>query len=170
MPKTIYNVTAADKELSNLTFKNLQREVIKRGMPFEDISKSDYNLLASWFTKNFSVPQSTDLLRLYDIWLTDLLNSKGVDKIMTHPQLGYSYLEVTEEEVEAKSKPKSKVKSKVKTDQGIMGGTKKAMTYELATSGKTKQETIDAVLDVYPEASLKSLGIWYNKALKEQSK
>lgn len=164
----IISVSAADRELKNLTFKNLQREVIKRGMPFDKISECDYNMLASWFISNYNCPQVPDLLVQYDKWLEGVLKERGAPEQMYHPSLGYSFLEVTTDELQQQEAKEKKIKkSRVKTEQGIMGGTKKALTYQLAIEGKTKQETIDAVLEQWPDASPKSIGIWFNKALKE---
>ena len=163
MKKTL-NYSTAEKILTNLTFKNLQREVIKRGMRFEEISKCDYNLLASWFINNYYNPIDDNLLKSYDIWLTEILNKRNVHPSLVHPLLGYGYLEVKEDEIKEESQVKT-VKVK-KTSQGIIGGTKKAMTYELASNGVSKKETIEKVIEKYPEASIKSIGIWYNKALK----
>ncbi len=157
----------AEKTLSSLTFKNLQREVIKRGMPFENIAESDYNQLASFLINNFDEPKDETLLSTYDRWLEALLIERGADKTMIHPSLGYGYLEVTQEEIEEKEKPKVKKKPKVKNSMGVTKGTKKALTYKLAVEGVDKKETIEKVLEQFPDASLKSIGIWFNKALKE---
>ena len=40
------------------------------------------------------------------------------------------------------------------------------MTFELQQQGKTKVEVIEIIKEEYPDASEKSIGIWFNKSRK----
>lgn len=167
MAKNSQFMTPADRELKNMTYKTLQKEAIIRGYPFEKISKADHGILSSFFIREFKSDKDPSLLNKYDSWLEDVLKEKGLDKAFRHPQLRYSLVsEEKEEKPIIKEVKKPKVKRE-KTSDGIYKGTKKALTFELAKKGLSKQEVIQKVLETFPDASPKSMGIWYNKALKE---
>lgn len=167
MAKNSQFMTPADRELKNMTYKALQKEVIIRGYPFEDVSKADHGILSSFFIREFKSEKDPSLLLKYDEWLENLLKAKGLEKPFRHPQLRYSMVsEEKEEKPVIKEVKKPKVKRE-KTKDGIYKGTKKALTFKLAKEGLSKQEVIEKVLETFPDASPKSMGIWYNKALKE---
>lgn len=166
MAKNSQFMTPADRELKNMTYKTLQKEVIIRGYPFEKVSESDHCILSSFFIREYKSEKNPSLLKSYDIWLEDILKSKGKQESFIHPQLRYS---LVSEEKEEKPIIKQVIKPKIKrekTEEGIYKGTKKALTFQLTKQGLTKQEVIDKVLETFPDASPKSMGIWYNKALK----
>tara|TARA_R110002020_G_scaffold131482_3_gene293961 strand:+ start:4713 stop:5216 length:504 start_codon:yes stop_codon:yes gene_type:complete len=167
MAKNSQFMTPADRELKNMTYKTLQKEVIIRGYPFEKVSQSDHGMLSSFFIREFKSDKNPSLLKNYDIWLEDLLKSRGKEQSFIHPQLRYSMVSEEKEEkpiIQEIKKPKVK---REKTAEGIYKGTKKALTFKLAKEGLTKQDVIKKVLETFPDASPKSMGIWYNKALKE---
>lgn len=159
---------AADRALTDMTYKTLQKECIIRGIEFEKVSASDHGLLASFFVKNFTEPKDDLLLNAYDTYIEKRLKSNGADSAFFHPQLRYAFLS-EEKEITPTIKPETVKGPKVKkerTEQGIYKGTKKALTYQLAEEGKTKAEAMELILETFPEASPKSIGIWFNKALK----
>ena len=158
----------AEAKLRMMNYKTLQKEVIIRGYPFEKLSQGDLGLLASFYIRKFREETNYGLLAEYDTYLEGLFKDKNLEASMSHPQLRYSFVSAEKENVvkvtEKPNKPKDK---KEKTPDGIYKGTKKALTFKLAKEGLTKAETIEKVLETFPDASSKSMGIWYNKALKE---
>tara|TARA_R110001632_G_scaffold228435_1_gene363612 strand:- start:607 stop:1104 length:498 start_codon:yes stop_codon:yes gene_type:complete len=157
----------AEAKLRMMNFKTLQKEVIIRGYPFDKVSTGDHTILASFYIKNFKADTKESLLSEYDDYIEDLLKNRGLQTAFTHPQLRYAFVSADKEDIVKTEEPKKIKEKKEKTVDGIYKGTKKALTFKLAKEGLTKTETIEKVLETFPDASPKSMGIWYNKALKE---
>jgi len=178
--KPIYTSSYEDrvfKALVNLKHRDLQKECIRRGMPFEEISGSHHKLV-SFFYKNFERTQNESLLVEYDIYLEGILEKKGYKKgdALLSPALRFSYNGNIEQMNNPKDiKPKNlvpnkdkKPKSEVDTTTGVRKGTKKAMTFDLAYAKVDLDEVVTKVTAVFPDAQEKSIRIWYKKALKKQ--
>jgi hypothetical protein len=128
--------------------------------------------LSGWLIKNFNNLINVDLLDDYDIWVEKVMKSSKMDEAFFHPAFRLGFVAEKDEDgnVTAVKKPrdikKPKKGKKVKTTDGIFSGTKKAYTYELQKSGKSKEETIKMVLAKYPDAKDKSVGIWWKRSAK----
>ena len=154
--------------MKDMRLRDIQRECIVRGMDFELMASSSVLQLSSWLIHNFEKPRKRELLKGYDDWLNGRLREHGKDDLI-HPMLdlGYSQDEKTGEKKQRRIKGlRKEVSKKERTEDGIFSGTKKALTFKLSKEGKSKQEVIELVMEQFPEAKEKSIGIWYNKAKK----
>lgn len=168
-----------ERELKNMTYKDLKKEVVMRGMDFEEVIKGSYFNLASFFQKNYHTPQNPNFLTQFDLWLENTIKKGGkeIHPAFLAPSLRLSYIAQREDDpsksvVKVKSPLPSKPKApqKEKTEGGIYKGTKKALTYQLQSEGVTKDKVIETVMGQFPDASIKSIGIWFNKAKKANGK
>lgn len=151
----------------NLNYKMLKRHVVARGMPFNEVVSGDIPRLSNWLRVNAGNKIDTSRLDAFDDWV----ESQIEDKTMIHPMLRLGYIGEKDEDdnVITTKKVKGFQKTKVKrerTESGIFSGTKKALTFELVKKGLSKAETIEKVLETFPDAKPKSIGIWYKKAKK----
>jgi len=171
------DLPAADRYIGNLKYKDLKRECVIRGMPFDDAIEADIPVLSAWLRNNFYEPQLHTLLDSYDDYVEDLITAaveyKGLDPgDIIHPSLRLGYIAERDAEGNVTKRKrvrtiiKKKKKKRERTDDGIFQGTKKALTYMLQQEGKTKAEAIEIVLAQFTEASEKSIGIWFNKSKK----
>jgi hypothetical protein len=165
-------ITASERELKNLTFRGLQKECILRCIDFDLVSKLDFYGLSSWFDKNFNNPCNPENLLLFDEWFEKQLKPRITEKdsalLSKHLRFSVSVEEKAELEKELeKAKPKEDKpkKSKEKDESGIIKGTKKSLTFQLAKEGKSIKMIIKKVLKTFPDASETSIRIWYKKAL-----
>lgn len=161
-------------EIQNMTFKDLRRACVVKGMPFDEVLQGTFPSLNKWFLQNYSNKVDTTLLDKYDDHVESILKAKKSPdtKFLTDPSLRLGYVGEEDEDGNVKMKrikglPKRKKVKKEKTAQGIYKGTKKALTFELALKGVSKEKTIKEVLKTFPEAQEKSIGIWYNRAMKQ---
>lgn len=158
------------KDLTQMTYKDLKKAAVERGMEFNEVLASDFHKLNSFVHNNSHRKPDPSLLEKFDDQLEELLLARGQEQ-MAHPSLRLSYLgESSEEDKPREAKPKIVKKAKVvrsKNSDGIYGGTKKALTYELAKKGRSIERTIAKVKRKFPDAADKSIKIWYKKALKE---
>jgi len=169
------NLAPGMGEVQNMTFKDLRRTCVVRGMPFENVLNGTFPELNKWFLYNYHKPIDNTLLDKYDDYVDKLINAKPTEDndYLTHPSLRLGYVGEKDEEgnivktkrIKGMPKRKKKVKRE-KTSQGIFKGTKKALTFDLALRGISKEKTLKEVLKAFPDAKEKSIGIWYNKALK----
>ena len=157
---------------SDMTYKDLKKAVVVRGMPFEEVIAGDFCKLNSWLHSNFNNPIKLKRLDKYDTWLEAELLSLGAND-MIHPSLRLGYIGEKDNEensinlkkLKKESKPKEK---REKLVNGLFKGTKKALTFECASKGLNLEDTIKRVLDQFEDASSKSIKIWYKKALKDE--
>lgn len=175
------NATAADAHLRDMKFKDLKRECVSRGMDFEDVIAGNIPKLSNWFRDHYFDPVLPKLLDQFDDWQEELIRDamlkKGQDpNTVIHPALRLGYIAEKDEEgnvtkaKRVKLLVKKKKKKRERTQDGIFQGTKKSLTYTLQKEGKSKEETIKTVLEQFPDASEKSISIWYNKAKKFHAK
>jgi len=167
----------ADKFIGNLKYKSLKRECVIRGMEFDRVLGGSIVELTNWLRNHFIDTIHYELLDSFDDYQENLIKeameAKGQDpNDVIHPQLRLGYIAERDEEgnvikrKRVRTIVKKKKKRRERTEQGIFSGTKKALTFKLQKEGLTKQEVIEKVIEVFPDASEKSVGIWYNKAKK----
>lgn len=164
--QTIHNLPQVQ-----MTLKDIKRECIIRGMPFEQVVNTDLPNLYYWWQNNSQNPIDQSLLDKYDDWLEGELAAIGQHGLI-HPSLRFNYVN-KEEEVKKKTKvikEKKPRKKREKNKLGLYSGTKKAMTYESCHKGWSLKKTIRKVKRAFPDAQEKSIKIWYNKATKEMAK
>lgn len=167
--------TPAQRELGNLTVKGLKRACIIRGLDFHDAINFDCNRLQSWFIHHYYDDIDNSNLDKFDEYMEDELRDIGQEELI-HPQLRLGYVGERDEEGNVTKTKKIKglkrimKKRKEKNTLGIFSGTKKALTFELALKGVSKESTIKQVMKVFPEAKEKSINIWYNSAKKKFAK
>ena len=159
--------------IEKLTFPNLKRECILRGLEFELVGNMSVLKLQSWFLHHWGNPIQKDALNKYDEWVTNELRSRNADPLLysdafklgtiiskdaeggTHKRRGHNRLTKLREK-------------KARTEDNLYVGTKKAYTFELQKAGVAKSEVIQKVMEKFPEAKEKSIGIWFNKAKRLQ--
>lgn len=171
------NIPDADKFIGNLKYKDLKRECVLRGMEFDRVINGGIPQLTNWLRNNFRVVPIYELLDAFDDYQENLIReaveSKGEnpDDII-HPALRLGYIAERDEDgnVTRRKRVRTIVKKKKKrrerTNDGIFKGTKKALTFELQQKGLSKEEVIKEVMKEFPDASEKSIGIWFNKSRK----
>ena len=178
----------AYRYLQNFKRRDLVRECILRGMPFNEVSNGT-PYLASYFTNNLDMGQDATRLTEYDAWVESELRALGHlddQKSLLHPSLKFGVVgksedwatELTHHTIAAAtskppkptptpSPPKAKSQThRTKSPEGIMGGTKKALTYQLTKLGWALPKIIEEVEDKFPEAKESSIAIWYKRCLK----
>lgn len=162
-------------QLENMNIKDLKRNCIVRGMPFEMVVQSGIPDLESWFIRNGAAPIDHELLDQFDNWVEEYLQKeRGIDPngpngALLSPMLRLGFFGEDEDgnvKVKRIKGIKKKKKKRKKTEDGIFAGTKKALTFECVKRGLSKEETIKKVTKEFPEAKDKSIGIWYNSARK----
>ena len=164
--------TPAQRELGTLNIKQLKRACIMRGMDFDDCIKADIPRLQSWFLLYYYNDLDKSLLDKFDEYYEDELRDVGAEDLI-HPLLRLGYVADRDEDGNVTKVKKIKGlkrilnKRKTKNALGIFSGTKKALTYDCALKGKSKESTIKIVMEAFPDAKDKSIGIWYNKAKKK---
>ncbi len=171
------NITEQDKYMNNLKFKDLKRECVIRGMDFDDVIKADVSKLHRWLHDNFFESMNHDLLNDFDDhqekMIREALKDKDADpEDIIHPSLRLGYIAERDDDgnVIKRKRVRTLIKKKKpkreRTSDGIFAGTKKAFTFELQQQGLSKEETITKVMEQFPDASAKSIGIWFNKSKK----
>lgn len=178
MAKTKFKGPA--RELSKMNHRDVQRACIARGCPFELVVSLDVPGLQGWFTKHRDRTQDLNLLNEFDMWKEQIFKELGYKKgdPMFHPNLRLGYIGTKDEEGNTLTtkKPRGlglakKTKKKRERDEatGLFAGTKKALTFDCQRKGKTLEETVEIVMEKFPEAQEKSINIWYKKSRKQQS-
>jgi len=171
------DISDADKFIGTLKFKHIKRECVIRGMEFENVINSGIPELSNWLRKHFIDTISYELLDAFDDWqeaqiIEAMEGKEDSNDAVLHPSLRLGYIAERDEEGNVTKKKrartiiKRKKKKRERTQDGLFQGTKKAFTFELQQQGLTKEEVINKVLEQFPDASEKSIGIWFNKSKK----
>lgn len=150
-----------------MTLKDIKREVIIRGMPFQEVIEADVPTLYSWWNSHRDNDIDDTLLDAFDDWLENELQSIGRQDLI-HSSFRFNYVG-EKSEVEKPKKPVKEKKPKQRREKnslGLFSGTKKAMVYEAQGKGWSIKKTIRKVTRAFPDAKEKSIKIWYNKASK----
>lgn len=169
--KSVTEITNLGSEKGgNLTYKDLKRECVARGMPFTEVTGATFPHLTNWLLTNILRKKDDNLLIEYDNYIEDILREKGQNDLI-HKSLRLTYLgEDLDEKGETIKRqpkpPKEKKAPKERTQSGLFKGTKKAYTEQLFERGKTLEQTIIKVCRKFPDAKEKSIKIWYNKFKK----
>lgn len=160
---------------TELTLRGLKREVISRGLPFEEVLEKSIPSLQNWLHDNYHNDIDTSLIAKYDDYIENILTSIGSSD-MIYPSLRLSYVgdssEDASEIVPKIKKPKDKKEKIVreKTEQGIYSGTKKALTFECFNKDMSIEDTIEKVKNLFEDANEKSIKIWYKAAKRDKAK
>lgn len=171
------NISEVAKYLGQLTYRGLKRECVIRGMNFDDILNGSIPILTNWLHKNFNEEITYEKLDNFDDHQEKLVKESMLDKGQDsthffHPSLRLGYIAERDEDgnvikrKRVRTVIKRKKKKRERTNSGIFKGTKKAYTFELQQRGYEKPKVIKMVLEKFPEASEKSIGIWFNKSRK----
>ena len=160
--------------LHQMTFKDVQRRAIILGMPVPEVVNSDYHALASFIMNTSNQPDMT-LIDKYDDWMDEQLSAMGYGP--KHPMRNYQFrLGFIKEDPETGEKKTARVKGlkkprerkkREKDAAGIRSGTKKSLTYQLASDpSKDMNSIIIAVQDQFPDAKDNTIKIWIRKCRK----
>jgi len=167
----------ADGHMMKMKYKDLKRECVMRGMPFQELIEGGIHQLSGYFREHFYDNVQHNLLDEFDDWQEEQIKLAMVDKEgdaddIIHPALRLGFIAERDDEgnVTKRKRVRSIVKKKKKrrerTAQGVFAGTKKALTFQLQKTGLDKQQVIVQVLEQFPDASEKSISIWFNKSKK----
>jgi len=171
------NIADSDKYVGNLKYKDLKRECVIRGMEFDKVIKGGIPQLSNWLRNHFIDTIIPELLDAFDDYQENLireaLEAKGEDpNDIIHPALRLGFIAERDEDGKVTKRKrarmivKRKKKRRERTDDGIFQGTKKALTFELQQQRLDKAQVIIKVMEQFPDASEKSIGIWFNKSKK----
>lgn len=167
--KSFHTSQLANEYLESLKLKDLKREVVARGMPFEKVAEGYIPALQGFFMKNCNSVVVKERIHEYDAWLNDYLVSLGDKPLHPMLQLG-SVIEIDEETGEQilrdkKMKGFSKEKKKVeKNNFGVRAGTAKAYVGYCAEKGLSLEATTKRVQARFERGTnAKSIKIWYKK-------
>lgn len=168
--------TVGSVKLRDMKLKDLKRAAVAYGMPFEEVVSSGVPQLESFYIRAYNGGKKirVELLDEFDTWHENHLRTEcGLSEEFLHPQLRLGY--VTEKDEDTGEVKRRRIKGYRKTRKkreknefGIFTGTKKALTFKCAKDGMNKKDAIAKVMEVFPDAKEKSIGIWFNKALKSQ--
>lgn len=153
------------------TYKELKREAVIRGMPFPDVVNADVHRLIYYIEHSNEKP-NISLIDKFDDWVDGQLEMVGYKKgsSMRSPRLRLGFIGEDDEDGNPKTKrikgiPKPPKKAKRERDEsGLFKGTKKSYTYELYNRGFSLERVNKRVLRKFPDASEKSIKIWYGAA------
>lgn len=179
-PKYRQNENPADKYIQSLNLKQLKRECVIRGLHFELVISESIPGLSNWFREHFGEKIDYNRLNEFDLWVESKLRAElgGSEENIEpyfHPALRLGYIAEQDKHgnvikrKRARTLVKKKKKKRERTKDNIFSGTKKALTYELQKKGLTKIEVTQKVIETFPDASEKSISIWFNKAKKLKS-
>ena len=171
------NIPDADKFMNNLKYKDLKRECVIRGMEFDKILSGGIPQLTNWLRNHFIDTIHHELLDAFDDYqeglIRESMKGKGDDsEAIIHPALRLGYIAERDSEgnvikrKRARTLVKKKKKRRERTNDGMLRETKKALTFQLQQEGNGKLEVISMVMEQFPDASEKSIGIWFNKSRK----
>lgn len=162
---------------NNLDIKGFKREAVIRGMPFDDVLDADVPALYTYIVNHFNDEKHPELLDQFDDHVEAILRKNMRDDLI-HPSLRLGFIGERDfdtgmitkiKRIAGMAREKKRKSRAPKNVYGVVGGTAKALTFELYYKGKDKQETIKTVLEKFPNTSDKSVGIWWNKAKRKSS-
>lgn len=154
---------------SELKYRDIKRMAVERGMPFPEVVSSDFYGLVSFIDSEESKKPDPSLVLQFDLWLEGILKERGADYLIK-PSLRLSYIsddmrQGAKEKKPAKEKVVKEKKIREKDGNNLVKGTKKSYTFKLAKAGFSLERVKRRVLKKFPDASEKSIIIWYRKAL-----
>lgn len=168
------DLTPPEKEATMMRNLDFQRACIARGIDFKLLVSLSTPALQDWFIRHYYDAIDNSRLDAFDEWREEIMKKRGKDEPFI--RLGYvgEINEKTGEVLSIKKpkkfkKPKSTKKREKNAELGIWSGTKKELTYQCAKEGKSLEKTKKTVLEKFPDASEKSIGIWYKRFLKNEN-
>lgn len=172
------------RKLQNMTFRDIQKACILRGMNFIDVVSLGYYQLRGFYIENYENKIDAKKLDAFDEWMRKQLKERGYseDHPMMDASFNFGYVGEYDEEgnptatkrvsVGGKGIKKPKKAPVAKNEFGVREGTAKALVYEL-----TLKEGIDnlkkitkKVCNKFPDANPNSIKIWMGRARKSQKK
>ncbi len=158
------------------TYKELKREAVIRGMPFPHVVEADVHKLSSFIDHSNNRP-NISLVDEFDAWVDKQLDQAGYsqDDPLRSSRLRLGFIGDQVEEGVVKTKrikgvPKPKKVKRERDDNGLYKGTKKSYTFELAARGFSLERTKRRVMKKFPDASEKSIKIWYGSYVRNSKK
>lgn len=163
----------------SMTYRDIKRQAIILGMPFPDATGNSIGALLNFINRTDNQPDPS-LIDKYDDWMDQQLSDIGYakDDPIRSSRLRLGFLGDEQEDgsrrarrIKGIKKPKEK-KKREKDERGLLTGTKKSYTFELASKGYDLDRVTRRVLKKFPEANPKSISLWYRKAnrLKKNGK
>lgn len=157
---------------ANKTYKDLKREAIIRGMPFPDATGAGVGTLIRFIDSSTNKPDIS-LIDKYDEWADQQLALCGYEagKDLRHPSLRLGFIGQKDENgnviktKRVKGIQKPKKPKRERDENNLYKGTKKSYTFELAKKGFSLERVARRVKKKFPDASDKSIKIWYRNAL-----
>lgn len=159
------------------TYKELKREAVVRGMPFPDVVEAGIGGLIRYIDNSTNKPDLT-LIDKFDDWADHQLELCGYqpNKTIRSPILRLGFIGEKDDEgnvvkvkrIKGLKKPKKEPRKR--DANNLIAGTKKSLTFDLANKGFDLARVTRRVKKVYPDASDKSINIWYRNALREKKK
>lgn len=155
---------------SELKYRDIKRMAIERGMPFPEVVSGDFYRLISFIDSDRALKKPDPSLVLkFDLWLEQILRERG-SEFLIKPTLRLSYVS---DEMREQNNPRPKKEKVIKEKKpprekdinNLVKGTKKSYTFELAQKGYDVERVKRRVLKKFPDASEKSIVIWYRKCL-----
>lgn len=156
------------------TYRDLKREAIVRGIPFPDIMGASITDLINFIDHSDGKPDLS-LIDKFDDWADQQLANLGYEagKSLRSPQLRLGFIGEKDEEGQVKKQKRIKGVEKPKKpkrerdERGLYKGTKKSYTFELAAKGFSLDRVSRRVKKKFPDASDKSINIWFRNATKK---
>lgn len=155
----------------SMTYRDIKRQAIILGMPFPDATANSIGSLLNYINSTDNQPDPS-LVDKYDEWMDLQLSELGYDKNdpLRSSRLRLGFLGEEREDGSRRSKrikgvrkPKEK-KKRQKDERGLVVGTKKSYTFELASKGFDLDRVTRRVMKKFPDANPKSISLWYRKA------
>lgn len=159
------------------TYKELKREAVVRGMPFPDVVEAGIGGLIRFIDRSENKPDLS-LIDKFDDWADHQLELAGYppNKSVRSPILRLGFIGEKDEEgnvvkvKKIKGLKKPKKEPRQRDENNLISGTKKSLTFDLTNKGFTLERVIRRVKKKFPDASDKSINIWYRNALREKRK
>lgn len=171
------NIPGMSLRHDNKTYKDLKREAVIRGMPFPDVVEAGIGGLIRYID-NSPNPPDLSLIDKFDDWADNQLALCGYEpnKSVRSPILRLGFIGEKDEEgnvvkvkrIKGLKKPKKEPRKR--DEHNLISGTKKSLTFDLANKGFTLERVTRRVKKKFPDASDKSINIWYRNALREKRK
>lgn len=169
--KNFIGRTRAERDLQDMTYKQLKLACIARGMNPELVYSGDHSSLSTYFILHYDNPVDKTRIGIFEDSVDSILAEKyeATDPIrlfrISHQQNAEGDIKVNKKALKAAGVKTKKPKREKDTQFKVYTGTKKHLTYSLADKGLALKEVLEQVLQAFPEANERSVTIWYKRAL-----
>lgn len=174
-PKQKNDIPGISRYHHNKTYKDLKREAVIRGMPFPDATGAGIPQLIHFIDNSENKPDIS-LVDKYDEWADQQLAQLGYEKgkELRHPNLRLGFIGekdadgkvIKQKRIKGIQKPKKPKRER--DSNNLYKGTKKSYTFELAQKGYSLERVSRRVKKKFPDASDKSIKIWYKNAINKK--